>query len=67
MTTKKTNVEKVANMLSTGKRCKVESICKRLFGVVTEGNKSNVRAIISRLNSDGAGIERVDTGVYQQL
>ena len=66
MKVKKTNVEKVVNMFATGKKFKSDSIAKRLFGQVNEKNKSNVRAIISKLNRNGANIVRVDMGTYQQ-
>jgi len=66
MSTKKTNVEKVYNMFSTGKKCTSSGIAKRLYGEVTYNSLGRVRAIISKLNSDGdLDIRLVSEGTYQ--
>lgn len=66
MSTKKTNIEKVYNMLSTGKKCTSSGIAKRLYGEVSYNSLGRVRAIISNLNyNSDLEIKRVSEGTYQ--
>ena len=66
MSVKKTNIEKVYNMLSTGKKCTSSGIAKRLYGEVSYNSLGRVRAIISKLNYDSdLNIKLVSEGTYQ--
>lgn len=66
MSTKKTNTEKVYNMLSSGKKYTSSGIAKRLYGEVSYNSLGRVRAIISKLNYDSdLNIELVSEGTYQ--
>ena len=65
-TSKKTNIEKLYNMFSTGKKYTSSGIAKRLFGEVTYNSLGNVRSMISQLNRNSdLTIELVATGTYK--
>lgn len=62
----KTNIEKVYNMFSTGKKYTSSGIAKRLYNEVSYNSLGRVRAIISSLNKNSdLDIKLVSEGTYK--
>lgn len=63
---KKTNMEKLRTMFLSGKKFKIDGICKKLYGEVNLQTKNRVYAAISKINAKGdTYVELVSEGTYQ--
>ena len=66
MSTKKTNTEKVYNLLYSGKKVKLSTVAKRLYNSTDETSLSNARRIINHLKNDcDVRVKLVEKGTYQ--
>ena len=61
-----TKIDKVYNLLHTGKKIKLSTIAKKLYNSTDYTSLDNARRIINHLKNDhNVKIKLVDTGIYQ--
>lgn len=61
----KTKTEKVMNMFSGGKKVKVDTVAKKLYGSNGEVEKDRARRIINYVATNYLDVELVEEGTYQ--
>lgn len=61
----KTKTEKVINMFSGGKKVKVDTVAKKLYGSNGDLEKKNARRIIAYVANNYMDIDLVEEGTYQ--
>ena len=62
---KKTNKEKVFNLLSSGKKVKLSTLAKKLYNSIDNNSLDNARRVVNHLKDDGLKVKLIDVGTYQ--
>lgn len=63
----KTKTEKLMNMFSDGKKVKIDSAAKRLYGSNGAVEKNKTRRMVNYIANNYLDIELIDEGTYQAI